>query len=245
LGNLYLKTGNEKAIDEFAKAVELNPLDAGAHAALGFAYLRLKNNTVMAQTQLEIALKFDPQNAEVYVGLGNLYEALNELDTALENYNLVIKYDGKNAYAYYRIGMIYEQKGMLPEAVNNLFYATQYDPTLTDAKTEFEKYAPLITILEPQSNESVILGSSYDIVWFPSNNKNVEWFDIYLIPSSGDWIPIKYGVSKDATSYSWAVPNDLATGSYTIRIYAVAPKFMQGKFGNWLSYEEVQINIGK
>ena len=243
LGNLYLKTGNEKAIDEFAKTVELNPLDAGAHAALGFAYLRLKNNTVMAQTQLEIALKLDPKNAEVYVGLGNLYEALNNLDKALENYNLAIKYDGKNAYAYYRAGVIYEQKGMLPETVNNLFYAVKYNPSLTDAKTVFEKYAPIITILKPQQNENIKIDSTYDIVWFPSNNKNVEWFDLYLIPSSGNWIPIKYGVSKNVTSYSWVVPADLALGTYTIGIYAAAPQFMQGKFGNWLSYADAKINI--
>jgi len=92
----------------------------------------------MAQTQFEIGQKLDPQNAEVYVGLGSLYEALNEPDKALENYNLAIKYDSKNSYAYYRAGVIYEQKGMLPEAVNNLFYAIQYDSTLTDARTEFE-----------------------------------------------------------------------------------------------------------
>ena len=245
LGNLYLKTGNAKAIDEFAKTVELNPLDAGAHAALGFAYLRLKNNTIMAQTQFEIGQKLDPQNAEVYVGLGSLYEALNEPDKALENYNLAIKYDSKNSYAYYRAGAIYEQKGMLPEAVNNLFYAVQYGPTLTDAKTEFEKYAPLITILKPQSNESIKKGSTYDIVWFPSNNKNVEYYSIWLIPSSGDWIKVKYGVPKDVTAYNWTVPDDLPTGSYKIRIYAVAPKFMQGKFGNWLSYQEVKVNIAE
>jgi len=40
--------------------------------------------------------------------------------------------------------VIYEQKGMLPEAVNNLFYATQYDPTLTDAKTAFENMHQLL-----------------------------------------------------------------------------------------------------
>jgi len=80
-------------------------------------------------------------------------------------------------------------------------------------------------------------------VWFPSNNKNVEWFDIYLIPSEGDWIPVKYGASKDATSYSWKVPDNLAPGTYTIRIYAAAPKFMQGKFGNWISFEEAPIRI--
>jgi len=97
--------------------------------------------------------------------------------------------------------------------------------------------------LKPQQNENIKIGSTYDIVWFPSNNKNVEWFDLYLIPSSGNWIPIKYGVSKNVTSYSWVVPADLALGTYTIGIYAAAPQFMQGKFGNWLSYADAKINI--
>ena len=245
LGKLYLQTSNNKAMDEFIRTVQLNPLDSGAHATLGFAYLKLKHDTSMAKIQLEEALRVDDKNPDAYLGFGSLYEEQGEPDKALENYQLAVKYDAKNAYAYYRSGVIYENKGMLPEAVNNLFWAVKYNPNLTEAKTEFEKFAPIITIAKPQNGESIKIGENYQIQWLPSNKNNVEGYVIYLIPPQGDWILINGGVPKDSTNYNWAVPNDLKQGNYIIHVYAVAPNFMQGKFGNWLSYEEVQINLTK
>ena len=243
LGKLYLQTSNNKAMDEFIKTVQLNPLDSGAHATLGFAYLKLKKDTSMAKIQLEEALRLDAKNPDAYLGFGGLYEEQGEPDKALENYQVALKYDAKNAYAYYRSGVIYENKGMLPEAVNNLFWAVKYNPNLTEAKTEFEKYAPIITIAKPQNGESIKVGATYEISWLASNDKNLESFVIYLIPPQGDWILLDGNISSKSFNYTWQVPETLSPGTYTIRIYAVAPNFMQGKFGNWLSYEEVQINI--
>ena len=243
LGKLYLQTSNNKAMDEFIKTVQLNPLDSGAHATLGFAYLKLKKDTSMAKIQLEEAIRLDAKNPDAYLGFGSLYEEQGEPDKALENYQLAVKYDVKNAYAYYRSGVIYENKGMLPEAVNNLFWAVKYNPNLTEAKTEFEKYAPIITIAKPQNGESIKVGTTYEISWLPSNDKNLESFVIYLIPPQGDWILLDGNISSKSFNYTWQVPENLAPGTYTIRIYAVAPNFMQGKFGNWLSYEEVQVEI--
>ena len=245
LGKLYLQTSNNKAMDEFIKTVQLNPLDSGAHAALGFAYLKLKKDTSMAKIQLEEAIRLDDKNPDAYLGFGSLYEEQGEPDKALENYQVALKYDVKNAYAYYRSGVIYENKGMLPEAVNNLFWAVKYNPNLTEAKTEFEKYAPIIIIAKPRNGEIIKVGTTYEMSWLPSNNKNLESFAIYLIPPQGDWILLDGNISSKSFNYIWQVPETLSPGTYTIRIYAVAPNFMQGKFGNWLSYEEVQINLTK
>jgi O-antigen ligase len=243
LGKLYLQTSNNKAMDEFIKTVQLNSLDSGAHATLGFAYLKLKKDTSMAKIQLEEAIRLDAKNPDAYLGFGSLYEEQGEPDKALENYQLAVKYDAKNAYAYYRSGVIYENKGMLPEAVNNLFWAVKYNPNLTEAKTEFEEYAPIIKIAKPQSGESIKVGTTYEISWLPSNNNNVEYYNIVLIPKKGDWITVKAGIPTGTITYKYEVPQNLEPEDYTLRIYAVAPKLMQGKFGNWLSYEEVQINI--
>jgi tetratricopeptide (TPR) repeat protein len=244
-GKLYLQTSNKKAMDEFIRTVQLNPLDSGAHATLGFAYLKLKKDMSMAKIQLEEALRLDAKNPDAYLGFGSLYEEQGEPDKALENYQLAVKYDAKNAYAYYRSGVIYENKGMLPEAVNNLFWAVKYNPNLTEAKTEFEKYAPIITIAKPENGETIKVGTTYEINWLPSNDKNLESFAIYLIPPQGDWILLDGNISSKSFNYTWQVPETLSPGTYTIRIYAVTPNFMQGKFGNWLSYEEVQINLTK
>lgn len=245
LGKLYLQTSNNKAMDEFIRTVQLNPLDSGAHATLGFAYLKLKKDTSMAQIQLEEALRLDDKNTDAYLGFGSLYEEQGEPDKALENYQLAVKYDAKNAYAYYRSGVIYENKGMLPEAVNNLFYAVKYNPQLTDAKTEYEKYAPIITIAKPQNGESIKVGTTYEISWLLSNKNNVEYYNIWLVPEQGDGILIKDRIPVESISYNWTVPENLAPGNYRIQIYAVSPDFMKGKFGNWLSYAEVQINLSR
>ena len=245
LGKLYLQTGNEKAIDEFTKTLQLNPLDPGAHATLGFAYLNLKKDTVMSKIQFEEALRLDSKNSDAFIGMGSLYEKSNDPDKALENYKLAIKYDSKNAYAYYRTGIIYENKGMLPEAVSNLFWAVHYNPNLIEAKTEFEKYAPIITIAKPQKAEIIKVGTIYEISWLPSNSNNVEYYNIVLIPKKGEWITAKSGIPTGTITYKYEVPQNLEQGEYKLRIYAVAPKFMQGKSGNWLSYEEVQIKVNQ
>ncbi len=246
LARLYLQTGNKKAIDEFTKAVQLNPIDAGGHAALGFAYLKLNKDTVMAKVQFEEALKLDPKNSDAYLGFGQLYEQTGDLNKAIQNYQLAIKYNRKSAYAYYRLGILYEKQGKLPEAVHNLFYAVQYNPSLQEAKTEFEKYAPIITILSPMPNQNIKVGSNLKIKWAASNTKNVEYYNIFFIPKRGKWITVKSGVAKNANSYTYEVPANLAPGQYKLRVYAVAPKFMQRKFGGWLSYRETgYFNVSK
>lgn len=243
LARLYLQMNNEKAIDEFTKAVELNPMDAGGHASLGFAYLNLRQDTIMSKIQFEKALELDPKNADVYLGFGGLYEEFNDIEKAIENYELAIKYNSKNAYAYYRLGVIYKDEGKLPEAVHNLFYALQYNPNLKEAQTEYEKFAPIITIANPRAKEDIKVGTAYEIKWFSSNIDNIEYYNMVLIPLKGETITIASGLAKDVFSYRYRLPADLEIGEYRIRIYAMAPKFMENKFGNWLSYKEVVVNI--
>jgi O-antigen ligase/tetratricopeptide (TPR) repeat protein len=256
LGKLYLQTDDSKAIDEFATGVALNPLDPGGHASLALAYLNIKKNTDMAKIQLDEALNLGQEEiaqgyatqdvlTDTYIGFGAFYEQLNVPDKALENYNLAIKSNYQNAYAYYRSGLIYEQKGMLPEAVQSLFFAVLYDPALKDAQTEFEKYAPIITLASPQNGMMFKPGDTVKIQWLPSNFKNTESYVIYLIPPQGDQILLVSNIDPKTFSYDWKASSSLSYGKYTLRIYAAAPKFMQGKLGSWISYTDTTIFIQK
>jgi tetratricopeptide (TPR) repeat protein len=238
LARLYLQTGNKKAIDEFAKAVELNPIDPGGHAALGFAYLNLNNDTVMAKVQFDEALKLDPKNADAHLGMGSLYEKTGQTDKAIEEYKLAVKYNKKNAYAYYRLGIL-EEKNNLPQAIRDLFYAIKYNPNLTDAKKEFEKYGSIVSILKPSPGEIIKTGTSSALTWASSNPENVSYYDIWLIPEKGKGALIKSGIPGKTLSYKWNVPKTLSPGKYRIRIYAVNPKVMNNKkLGTWLYYAE-------
>jgi tetratricopeptide (TPR) repeat protein len=240
-----------------AKAVALNPLDPGAHSSLAFAYLNIKKNTDMAQIQLDEALKLGQEAiaqgyadkgvlADTYVGFGALYEQLKDTDKALENYNLAIDAtNNNNAYAYYRAALIYESKVMLPEAVQDLFWAVKYNPALTAAQTEFEKYAPVITIANPQDGTALKPSDTLKIQWIPSNFNNVESYVIYLIPAQGEQTLLASNIDPKTLSYDWKIAESLPAGTYTLRVYAVAPKLMQGKLGDWVSFADVKINIQK
>jgi O-antigen ligase len=256
LGKLYLQIGDAKSIDEFAKGVSLNPLDPGGHASLAFAYLNLKKNTDIAQIQLDEALKLGQEAikegyagkdvlADTYLGYGTLYEQLNEQDKALENYKLAIDANHNNAYAYYRMGMIYEGKSMLPEAVQDLFWSVQYNPMLKEARAEFEKYAPIITVVNPQNGMAFKPNDIVKMQWISSNFNNIESYAIYLIPAQGDWSLLASNINPKTFSYDWKIAETLPLGIYTLRIYAVAPNFMQGQLGNWISFTDVKISIQK
>ncbi|MGB9695596.1 MAG: hypothetical protein ACPLZB_06460, partial [Caldisericaceae bacterium] len=256
LGKLYLQLSDAKSIDEFEKGVSLNPLDPGGHASLAFAYINIKKNTDTAKIQLDEALKLGQEAiaqgyatkdilADTYLGYGALYEQLNDQDKALDNYKLAIESSSNNAYAYYKIGLIYENKNMLPEAVQSLFYAVHYNSALTAARTEFEKYAPILTIANPQNGTIVKQNDTLKIQWIPSNFNGTESYVIYAIPSQGDWIMVASGIDPKTMSYDWKIPETIPAGSYTLRIYAVAPKLMQGKLGNWISYTDSAFIIQK
>ncbi|MGC8756824.1 MAG: tetratricopeptide repeat protein, partial [Caldisericaceae bacterium] len=256
LGKLYLQLSDAKSIDEFEKGVSLNPLDPGGHASLAFAYINIKKNTDTAKIQLDEALKLGQEAiaqgyatkdilADTYLGYGSLYEQLNDQDKALDNYKLAIESSSNNAYAYYKIGLIYENKNMLPEAVQSLFYAVHYNSALTAARTEFEKYAPILTIANPQNGTIVKQNDTLKIQWIPSNFNGTESYVIYAIPSQGDWIMVASGIDPKTMSYDWKIPETIPAGSYTLRIYAVAPKLMQGKLGNWISYTDSAFIIQK
>ena len=237
LAKLYLQMNNKKAIDEFAKTVELNPIDPGAHASLGFAYLKLSDDTVMAKVQFEEALKLDPKNSDAHLGMGMLFEKLGDDDNAIKEYSLAVKYNRKSAYAYYRLGMLEEKKNNIPMAVRYLFYAVQYNPNLSEAKKEFEKYGTVITVIKPSPNEVVHTGKEYKIMWLSSKPENVSYYNIWLFPKKGGSKLVKAGIKNDSSSYVWKVPDDLPQGVYRMRIYAINSSIMKDKkLGSWVSY---------
>ena len=255
LGKLLYQTGNKSCIDEFKKTIDLNPLDPGAHASLALAYINLENDLQSAKSELDLALDLGKEAiaqgfssndilTDVYIGYGIYYEKLNDLKSARENYALAVSSSSRNAYALYKLGTIEINAGNLPQGVKHLFYACFYDPNFSDARKEFEKYGPIITIANPNSALKYKQESEIDIQWIPSNFNNVERYVVYLIPPKGDWVLINGNVPPKTLSIKYKIPKDLPDGAYTIRIYAVSQKIMQGQLGDWISFGEAKFYIG-
>jgi hypothetical protein len=140
--------------------------------------------------------------------------------------------------------MLEVNSGNLPQGVQHLFYACFYDPNFSDASKEFEKYGPIITVANPNSALKYKQGSEINIQWIPSNFNNVERYAVYLIPPSGDWILINGNVPPRTLSIKYTIPANLPSGTYTVRIYAVSHKIMQGQLGDWISFGEEKFYIG-
>jgi len=256
LGKLLYQTGNKSCIDEFKKTIDLNPLDPGAHTSLALAYINLENDQQNAKSELDLGLDLGKKAiaqgfssndilTDVYIGYGIYYEKLNDLKSARENYALAVSSSPRNAYALYKLGTIEISAGNLPQGVQHLFYAYLYDPNFTDAKKEFEKYGPIITVANPNSALKYKQESEIDIQWIPSNFNNVERYVVYLIPPKGDWVLIDGNVPPKTLSIRYKIPKDLPDGAYTIRIYAISHKIMQGKLGDWISFGEVKFYVGQ
>ncbi|MGC9172455.1 O-antigen ligase family protein [Caldisericum sp.] len=248
--------GDENAISEFRKTIELNPLDPGAHSSLAIAYLNLKNDLTDAKSELDLALSL-AQDAidkgligkdiltDIYIGYGLYYEKVGNLAKAIENYKLAISTSPNNPYAYYKAGSLEVKNGELPQGIQHLFYAYYYNPNDPTIRAEFEKYAPVILVASPKNGETFKKGGEINITWIPTNDKNVERYVIWLIPPKGDWILINGNLSPKTLSYKYTLPNNVSEGAYTLRIYAVSHKIMQGQLGDWISFGEVKINIAR
>jgi len=101
---------------------------------LGQAQLYASNPRYQkAVTFLERAKEIAPNNTDVYVALGEIYEAQNNASTAVANYNKAVYINSKLTVPLVKIGNLYMHSRNLIEARNNFEKAKEIDST----------YAPL------------------------------------------------------------------------------------------------------
>ena len=102
-GDFEKKTGNlEVAVTYYKKAVENNNQFHIAHYALGRAYYELQNNEE-AITALNNAVIADPTYAKAYELRGIIFQSLNNLSEAVQNFELAVANNTKAYVANFRI----------------------------------------------------------------------------------------------------------------------------------------------
>lgn len=99
------KTVNEKAVENFKKAIELKPDDAAYYNNLGLAYAR-GGQFDMAQESLGKAAQLDPPGAGKYFyNLGALLVNSGKLEPAGEAFKKALEADPNYADAHYQYGI--------------------------------------------------------------------------------------------------------------------------------------------
>lgn len=84
------------------------------------------NNLPEAEKKFIEAISLNPQNVEVYEGLGKLYLESKQYDQAKEVFKHILKLDNKNSYAYFALGVISLNNGDAVLARENYLKAIEY-----------------------------------------------------------------------------------------------------------------------
>ncbi len=103
------------AIDNFSKAITLNPLFDKAFLNRGFAQYENKNNTeAIADFNTSNSMK---PSADAYFGKAECFYAMNKKDSCTQNLNKALELDNKYAKAYYLQGQLYFESQQYKEAI--------------------------------------------------------------------------------------------------------------------------------
>ena len=128
LGAALLKEGRaEQAIDEFRRALALQPDFAEAGGNLGEALNRLRRYEEAA-TAFRQALARQPNRAEPHLGLGRALQALDRPREAIKHFRLAVRLRPELAEAHAALGLALQQVGFVPKATESFETAVRLEP---------------------------------------------------------------------------------------------------------------------
>jgi tetratricopeptide (TPR) repeat protein len=117
----------DQALDDYNRALEVDPQDGAAYRDRGNVY-GLQRRFDQALEDLNKALELDPQDATAYSGRGNIYSWLRRYDQALEDLNRALELDPQNVRAYLHRGRVYSWLRRYDQALEDLNRALKLDP---------------------------------------------------------------------------------------------------------------------
>jgi TolB-like protein/Flp pilus assembly protein TadD len=119
----------KEAEQEFKRAVELNPNDAGTHWRYGMFYLMPVGRLEEAIAEGKRSLELEPLDLNHGANLSGLYFYAGQYDKALEHARQVHSLDSNFIVGRWALSQVYIQKGMYPEAIDLNEKALQNEPT--------------------------------------------------------------------------------------------------------------------
>lgn len=141
LGDMYARHGEyEKAIEEFSKAIELNPGYADAYHNLGNIQMQLAQNTQSEKYYQEAiqsfltATGYNPILWQSYQNLGIIYFNIGDGQKAIEYANKAIEVKPSDLNLQYNLGLMYLKLGN-PAKARQIFLAIlDKDPNYKNAQ---------------------------------------------------------------------------------------------------------------
>jgi tetratricopeptide (TPR) repeat protein len=128
-----IKAGKRQSIQEFTKAIKLNPNYAAAYFMRSYTYAQLQDFQRALQ-DIDKAIELVPNYTRSYNNRGFLKsEALKDLPGALQDFNTAIKLDLSNAIPYVNRGEVRRKMNDVTGALADYNQAIKLNPKLVEA----------------------------------------------------------------------------------------------------------------
>jgi tetratricopeptide (TPR) repeat protein len=121
-----------EAIDQYLRALEIEPNDLNAHYNLGNALLEA-GRTDQAIVQFRKALEIKPDDADTYYNLGIALMRVGRPDEAISCFQKVIEFKPDSVGAYNNLALVLFTQGRFNEAVKEYQRTLELMPNYADA----------------------------------------------------------------------------------------------------------------
>ena len=128
LGRAYLNLNQTApAIEQFKKALALNPVLPLAHYHFGVAYQSL-GNLQSALEQFYLEIRVEPEFSSPHWRAGNIELELGKLPEAEKLFEEAIRLNPRVCQPHYGLGRIYTERRQFPKAEKELTAALKFEP---------------------------------------------------------------------------------------------------------------------
>lgn len=133
LGVMYYNQGlYDLAIEQYEKALEIDPTNPEAHYNMGYAYIRQgRHNEALEEFKKVVSL--NPYDSEAHSNLGLAYYNLGMIEDAIGQYKKAVELDPTDAVAHFNLGYALSGKGRYLEAIEEFKKSIELDPYSSDA----------------------------------------------------------------------------------------------------------------
>ena len=129
---LLLESKTDLALQDFNKAIELNPDYVKAYSNRGTALMNMNRNDD-ALKDFDRAISLMPGWEQLYVGRGNVFKNKNLWGEALKDYNKAIELKPDYADAFYARAFLYSSQGKNAEALQDYTKAIELNNNYIEA----------------------------------------------------------------------------------------------------------------
>ena len=133
----------DEALVHYKKAIKLNPDNKWTSIvcqAQGSIYQQIKGNYEAAVTSFEMAILLDKENYDAYQSLGDIYQDMGDVETAIEYYCQALKIK-ENPRSYRALGIAFWENDDIDEAI------IAFEKCISLDDTNYEAYDNLGTAL--------------------------------------------------------------------------------------------------